>query len=568
MLSEGGCMKRYTFLLILFMTLFISADLKAATCSHGIFNSGTGSENDPWRITTAIQFEHIKDHSSDHYLQMNDLDFSTINHVPFDFYGVYNGQGYYIDKLTLSNPGVKIDTYFCLLSHNYGTLKNLRMKNLILQSGGYIYVFGAFVGSNMSNGVIENCINETSFDKVSASYSSIAHINHGLVKDCINKGNLTNITAFSSLSMISVNYGRVEGCINYGDYSAYTNISSYGVGGIVGRQLNGASVKLCVNYGDLTTTGIYVAGIVSVNDNSTSSIDQCSNFGTITAKGSSSIASGISGGANKSNLISITNSFNAGKIQGNTRAYGITSTSAVIKNCYNVGTLANSTEGKQYPISLNGTATNSYYLNTSATSNDSGFGSPKTSLDMSSLAFLHVLNEGKLSGKWCMGDSNYIYPNFLIEIPISISTSYEHIGDNTPATLTIKYDTSKNLSSYKLKVLNGNVEILSTGVSNLINIPIAGEGTLNITCQILDAYNSTWGVSNAISVSKKDVLNKILVEGTNKTGMQKVFILSDVNRYYENNNINQTLIKELKNKVGGIYLISNEISEVLKPLLS
>lgn len=148
---------------------------------------------------------------------------------------------------------------------------------------------------------------------------------------------------------------------------------------------------------------------------------------------------------------------------------------------------------------------------------------------------------------------------------VSISTSTKNIGDNTPVMFAL--NTIGDYSYLYIQDANTNTEIWSGGPHTPITLNLDFEGEKSILVKLLDEDRSILNTSNVLVFSKKNALDKILAEGNNKTGLQKIFIISDVDRYYEDNTLNQLLVKKIKDTGAEVYLISNTVSNVLKPLL-
>ena len=124
----------------------------------------------------------------------------------------------------------------------------------------------------------------------------------------------------------------IDNCHNYATVKSYSSNGS--AGGIIG--IGTATITNSSNYGEIIAE--YRAGGLTGEVNGSTLIN-CSNFGTITANTNS--AGGLLGFANSTvGEVNIYNSYNAGKISGQTSAGGIMGyiyASAKIKNVYNIG---------------------------------------------------------------------------------------------------------------------------------------------------------------------------------------------------------------------------------------
>ena len=124
----------------------------------------------------------------------------------------------------------------------------------------------------------------------------------------------------------------IDNCHNYATVKSY--LSNGSAGGIIGNGQ--ATITNSSNYGEIIAE--YRAGGLTGEVNGSTLIN-CSNFGTITSNTNS--AGGLLGFANSTTgEVNIYNSYNAGKISGQTFSGGIIGyiyASAKIKNVYNIG---------------------------------------------------------------------------------------------------------------------------------------------------------------------------------------------------------------------------------------
>ena len=124
----------------------------------------------------------------------------------------------------------------------------------------------------------------------------------------------------------------IDNCHNYATVKSY--LSNGSAGGIIGNGQ--ATITNSSNYGEIIAE--YRAGGLTGEVNGSTLIN-CSNFGTITANTNS--AGGLLGFTNSTvGEVNIYNSYNAGKVSGQTFSGGIMGyiyASAKIKNVYNIG---------------------------------------------------------------------------------------------------------------------------------------------------------------------------------------------------------------------------------------
>ncbi len=185
------------------------------------------------QITTAAQFQNIKNNLGGDYILMNDIDLSSIYFTPIGsgynsyFTGTFDGNGHTITisdvNASSSNRGVfgQVGTG--------GTVKNLVVK-----------------------GTIQNDLDEVSY------VGGIAGKNYGTITNCCSFVNI-NVSGYDYNSPKSVEAGGIAG-YNYGTitycFATSTEImgpkNNSGTGGIVGLNDNNATIQNCVFVGNIS----------------------------------------------------------------------------------------------------------------------------------------------------------------------------------------------------------------------------------------------------------------------------------------------------------------------------
>ena len=123
--------------------------------------------------------------------------------------------------------------------------------------------------------------------------------------------NVTNYVNVSGTQQVAGVVGYLEtnntsyiiGCVNYGTVKG----TSYQVGGMAGFAKG--NIKDCVNFGDISSTGDYVAGIGGASKDAKGTLSDCVNYGNISGK---SYVGGAFGLINKTT----TNCYNYGTVTG------------------------------------------------------------------------------------------------------------------------------------------------------------------------------------------------------------------------------------------------------------
>ena len=120
---------------------------------------GEGTEQNPYRITTAEELKNINSNLSAYYRIENDIDMSGIDFEPIGnesdgaFTGTLDGNGFTIKNLNLEKEGNK---YVGLIGCLEGTVKNIKLENVVVNGKSARYV-GAVAGYVEENALVDNC---------------------------------------------------------------------------------------------------------------------------------------------------------------------------------------------------------------------------------------------------------------------------------------------------------------------------------------------------------------------------------------------------------------------------
>lgn len=305
---------------------------RVGTNERSLFAGGTGTAEDPFQIKTAEHMNNIRQNLSANYVLINDIDLSgysnwePIGSGETPFVGMFDGNNHTITGLTI----IKKVEYVGLFGYCTGSLKNLKMKSATIDildmedgsssigviagfcseiltcdvDGSSITVIGNYYNSIHVGGIIgrglsiQSCSSAVVFNlsTIGPIYCGGIIADGGSIIDCTNYGQMDIVTdsyiQCGGITSSIFEYDNILRCINYADISATFNASrgqSY-VGGIVAyaydQIFKEASVKNCVNYGDLKgrenslfDSWNFVAGIGSVGHGT---ISNCFNLGNIT----------------------------------------------------------------------------------------------------------------------------------------------------------------------------------------------------------------------------------------------------------------------------------------------
>nr|WP_321451025.1 T9SS type A sorting domain-containing protein [uncultured Carboxylicivirga sp.] len=261
------------------------------------YSGGTGSVDDPYKISTKTDLKSLSENSDDmwkSFVLINDISFTEtdfeyggefynsakgfnpIGSLDNKFTGTFDGQGYTIDGVYINSSS---DDYVGFFGY-IGGGSNTRIENLILTN-----------------------VNITAKDYVG-----------GLIGEC---------------------YGNVANCTVTGEISGVSNI-----GGLIGYQINsttyqGGIITGCSTHGKVTGSGSYVGGLLGNVSAPYGYINNC--FSTADVIGNSEYTGGLIGRFS-SNLLS--NSYATGNVEGVSYVGGLVGYGRNILNCYAKGVVS------------------------------------------------------------------------------------------------------------------------------------------------------------------------------------------------------------------------------------
>ena len=360
------------------------------------FAGGSGTEEDPYQVSTPEQLDEVRNNLDKYFIQINDIDMSEstseggiywndgkgwtpIGDNSNAFSGLYNGQNYKISNLNCMDETTE---YVGLFGYNNGILKNIVMDKCSVSNGKYT---GMLVGKNGSTNsythYIEN-INVLNCTILGSDYTgAISGMNIGgsikniRINDC-NISGTTNVggvvgshdrnqTSNGIIDNIRISGGSITGTDYVGGITGYncatvencnikTNVNGgKNTGGIVGRGgryiFIDSKIQNCFVDGDILGE-MYVGGIIG--SAYTTTINECMNSADICYLSSENagVLGGISAYGSNFSIRKCTNAGNiqyssnvkfAGGIIGYILAGGTVQT---LENCYNSGSVFNSSD--------------------------------------------------------------------------------------------------------------------------------------------------------------------------------------------------------------------------------
>ncbi|MCR5564499.1 MAG: hypothetical protein K6F59_01715 [Gammaproteobacteria bacterium] len=309
------------------------------------FSSHSGSEEDPFLITSASELRYIEYYESigeaKYYKLSNDIEFENYNPQADEEYSNFYNLGSLSGSLDGDNHSIKnIVVYF---KDGYssifdsitptGVIKNLKIEStkwrtwtnrtndgIMHEKGGNVAIL-----TYQNRGLIENVtLVSGSVTAAKDGAAGLVTINKGTIKNCTINQDFTISGVNETGGFAIINEGTIQRCINSGTING-----SYIVGGICGR--NQGLINECGNNGAVNGN-IYTGGIVGYNYNldvdgkmeSDTMVKACFNKGRVTAV---SYVGGIAGRNGSDGL---------NEIGGTTKVYA----NAGIYGCYNQGTIS------------------------------------------------------------------------------------------------------------------------------------------------------------------------------------------------------------------------------------
>ena len=239
-------------------------------------NGGTGTESDPYIVSTAADLAEIANclnngteatsaifpngntGYTDQYFLM-DADIDLTEFVPWTpisipgekiFFGHFDGGDHTITHMT-TDANESHQGLFAVIGAG-ASVSNLTIKDSRIE--GMMYI-GAFVGAAGEDSYIYNCHNYS--DVIGGYYyiGGITGASWGTIQACTNNGNVSTPTDFVG-GIVGDFYGTLTECANTGDISGETS-----VGGLVGYSAD-ADISLGLNAGNIYAGSAYTGGCV------------------------------------------------------------------------------------------------------------------------------------------------------------------------------------------------------------------------------------------------------------------------------------------------------------------
>lgn len=236
--------KKFSMILGLFLiSLLLGGGLLISAApgeSDNTFAGGSGTEDDPYLISTAEQLDAVRHHLDKNFLQTTDIDLADFqNNSSWEpikedwsgFSGTFNGNGFSISGLFVEQEEESRLGLFSTLEVD-GFIKNVTLKDATVITTGFGGSVGGLVGEN--RGHIINC---SSSGHISGSRLIGGLVGFqtatGVISDSHSSARVEGVSGIGGL--LGINYGEIYASHASGKVTATDAI----VGGLVGNNREG-----------------------------------------------------------------------------------------------------------------------------------------------------------------------------------------------------------------------------------------------------------------------------------------------------------------------------------------
>jgi len=249
------------------VTLIMLIGVGEAQTSQG----GSGTEADPYQISTCEELQAMKNDLGAHYILVNDIDASETviwndgkgfepigdctDHPTCSaaFGGGFDGKGHTITGLYINSGKLN---YVGMFGFSKGTIENVGLEDINVRGRGLV---GGLVGLNDGGDITTSYITGTVVGNRQIVGGLVGHNSGGTIKNCYAKVNVSSHNwSVGGLVAENVGGGVIENC-----YATGTVSDDMLVGGLVGYNPN-ATIKNSYATGSVTGSS-QVGGLVGRN---------------------------------------------------------------------------------------------------------------------------------------------------------------------------------------------------------------------------------------------------------------------------------------------------------------
>ena len=186
--------------------------------------------------------------------------------------------------------------------------------DMTAESGNsYAGLFGVCVDAEIRNLSVYGTVSGTARSSYAAGVA--AYVRGGAVENCLNYADVTASGIYAGgIAAMLTEGARVSACFNYGKISAQS-----GLGGVVGVSESGEDrIEDCANFGDIISTGSGTYGTGGIAGRLAGEILRCVNYGAV--DGTDRYTGGVAGYTTTKNRSAVTLSANRGSVRASNDA--------------------------------------------------------------------------------------------------------------------------------------------------------------------------------------------------------------------------------------------------------
>lgn len=273
------------------------------------FMEGDGTKENPYLITSATEFDWIRNDPNAHYILGNDIDMAPYLSEKYpkgwvgieQFRGSLNGNGYAIKNFGYSKSAT--DSWFYALFADLvgGTIENLTLEDINIDLGGGPSGNRSIAPlADMLSGsaIVRNCHVTGNISYSGSKNLKVGGVVGGLsagctVSQCSFNGDITLSSAGNvggiayAANGNNISSASILACTSKGNITINNTANSNGAGGIVGSTQSNAVIKDCYSAMNITTSATGIGGIVGTVTSSypnKARISNCYASGNMVAK--------------------------------------------------------------------------------------------------------------------------------------------------------------------------------------------------------------------------------------------------------------------------------------------
>lgn len=218
------------------------------------FTEGTGTEEDPYLVSSPAQLHNVRNYLDQHFLQTQDIDLAHYSN--WDPIGVWYGEGYAENEMltgtydggdykiqNLTIDGINNVGLFAITSED-SVLRNIHLEDVNIKGNDSV---GSLVG--LHYGTIINCSVNGAITGYYIVGGLVGYSHRSTITDCYSSGDVTGYNTVGGLVGHS-SESTITDCYSSGDVTGGEWSGS--VGGLVGHSCWGSTITGCYSSGDVT----------------------------------------------------------------------------------------------------------------------------------------------------------------------------------------------------------------------------------------------------------------------------------------------------------------------------